>query len=97
MPLIERAAQALAKSQHGQDDFHRLAPDAQEQLRENVRAVIRALRVPTPGMCEAGHKLLEQDRGHSVGNSDAHDAWQIMVDAAVGTFANRSTADVRQG
>ncbi|MGO4166840.1 hypothetical protein EDF58_101748 [Novosphingobium sp. PhB57] len=86
MPLIERAAQALAKAQHDGDEFHRLTPDAQEQLRENVRTVIRALRVPTPVMCEAGHKLLEHERGHSVGNSDAHDAWQVMIDAAIGSM-----------
>ncbi|WP_313439039.1 hypothetical protein [Novosphingobium sp.] len=85
MPLIERAARALAKSEHGHDDWGGLGRDRQEEFRKTAIAVIQALRVPTPVMCEAGHKLLLQDRGLSVGSSDAHDAWQVMIDAAVGT------------
>ncbi|WP_395332212.1 hypothetical protein WBP06_04360 [Novosphingobium sp. BL-8H] len=83
MPLIERAARVLAKSRSGSDDWDHLDTKTQEELKSTVVAVIKALRVPTPGMCAAGHKLLLEE-GHSVGTSDAHDAWQVMVDAAVG-------------
>lgn len=84
MPLIERAARVLAKSRNGTDDWDHLDAQEREELKSTVIAVIKALRVPTPGMCAAGHKLLLEERGHSVGTGDAHDAWQVMIDAAVG-------------
>lgn len=84
MPLIERAARALAKAEHGTDDWNALTPEAREELKETAREVVKALRVPTPGMCLAGEHLLKKERGLSVSISDVHDAWQNMVDEAVG-------------
>ena len=33
MPLIERAARALAKAEHGTDDWNTLTPQDREQLK----------------------------------------------------------------
>ena len=83
MPLIERAARSLAKAEHGTDDWNTLTPQDREQLKETAREVVKALRVPTPGMCLAGEHLLKKDRGLTVSISDVHDTWQNMVDEAV--------------
>ncbi|PZQ57512.1 MAG: hypothetical protein DI555_00855 [Novosphingobium pentaromativorans] len=71
----------------GRDDWGHIDADQREKLKQTALAVIKALRVPTPVMCQAGHELLETERGHVVGASDAHDAWQVMIDAAVGAHA----------
>ncbi|MBO9723942.1 MAG: hypothetical protein J7530_06170 [Novosphingobium sp.] len=82
MPLIERAARALAESESGHDAWRQLDPELREELKENVRAVIRAMREPTLRMCMAGHELF----GHACGptdSEDAHGAGQAMIDAAL--------------
>ncbi|WP_324695841.1 hypothetical protein ACLIMP_12690 [Novosphingobium aerophilum] len=83
MPLIERAARALAKAEHGTDDWNGLTAKDREQFKATAREVVKALRVPTPGMCLAGEHLLKKDRGLTVNVADVHDAWQNMVDEAV--------------
>lgn len=51
--MTRTAARALALSQSGEDCFDALEPEAQEALRENVRAVLRTLREPSEAMIEA--------------------------------------------
>ncbi|TCM22101.1 hypothetical protein EDF56_101782 [Novosphingobium sp. PhB165] len=80
MPLIDRAARALAKAEHGSDEWNGLTPEDQEVLRQNALAVISAIRVPSPAMTAAGEKLIGQERRHAIDHGDMHDAWQVMID-----------------
>lgn len=82
MPLIERAARALAESECGKDAWRNLDLELREELKENVRAVIKAMRVPTLRMCMAGHELFEQE-GAVRDCESMQDAWQAMIDAAL--------------
>lgn len=84
MPLIERAARALAESESGHDVWRGLDAELRDELKENVRAVLKAIRVPTLCMCIAGHEHLEQEGG--LGDSEGvQDTWQAMIDAALDT------------
>jgi hypothetical protein len=82
MPLIERAAPALAESECGKDAWCNLDLQLREELKENVLAVVRAMRVPTLRMCMAGHDLIEQE-GIFRDSEGMQDAWQAMIDAAL--------------
>lgn len=81
MPIIERAARALAKAQSGTDEWNGLDAELQAQLIAEARAAIEAIREPSEEMALAGEKLLGDDRCHSVDAGDLRDAWIVMVDA----------------
>lgn len=83
MGLIDRAAKALALAQSG-DDWDNLAPEVQARFKENVRAVLDALRDPDEVMAEAGAEIIcnvgpfESAAAHA---NDAVNTWRFMIDA----------------
>lgn len=54
MSPLEAAARALAKHQRGTDDFDALEEALQEALKDTVRVVLEAFRVPNEDMLQAG-------------------------------------------
>jgi hypothetical protein len=92
--MIERATRALAKSQCGVDDLDGLDEEMQAKLREDVRAVIAAMREPSAAILQAmrdtvpvdGHEwdYLETERLSNGMVLDAPgDHWRAMIDAAL--------------
>ena len=53
MSPLEAVARALAKHQRGTDDFDALEEALQEVLKDTVRVVLEALRVPSEDMSQA--------------------------------------------
>lgn len=85
---IDRAARALALSQCGEDCFDALEPEAQEALRENVRAVLLAIREPSEGMGDAGRDVTggypyAPHEIPKLGYLQVHMIWHAMIDAAL--------------
>lgn len=82
---LDKCARALAHSQCGEDCFDALEPEAQEGLRENVRAVLQAIREPSEAMIAAFvDKALHDDvLSHGGWPGYARDQWKAMVDAAL--------------
>lgn len=86
MALIDKAAMALAQMQ-GAGDWDGLAPEAQEQFRSGVYAVLSALRDPDAVMAEAGAEIIRNVGPAETGaahRSDAVNTWRFMVDALLG-------------
>ena len=76
MTPITRAARALAKQQSGTDDYDALDPALQDALKDEVRAVLGAVREPSEGMADAGYVHYNEDEG----------PWRVfeaMIDAAL--------------
>lgn len=78
--IIERAAKALAKAQSGVDVYDALDEGMQDTLRENVRAVVEAMREPSERMAKAGAADMP---GNTTPPHVAETAWQAMIDAAL--------------
>ncbi len=95
MSIIERAARALAKSESGSDDWDGLDEGVQQKLLANVRAVIEALREPSPEMIE---DLLLTEAGGGIDTLKVSDTWQVMIDALLagggGVATNRRWLDL---
>jgi|TARA_R100000501_G_scaffold10060_1_gene19702 hypothetical protein len=75
MTQLERAARALAKVQKGTDDWESLDEQLQQTLKDQVRAVLEAIRIPSYIQTRAGQHtadLITETRTSSV--------WQTMVD-----------------
>ncbi|WP_165912247.1 hypothetical protein [Novosphingobium sp. PhB165] len=79
--MIERAARALAESESGHDDWDGLDKDLQEELKENARAVIQAIRLPSRAVSGEGEKCLGHEARHGIDWHDMEWAWTRMVDA----------------
>ncbi len=84
MSLIEQAARALVKERSGDDAWNGLDIELQEQLRAEVRAVIKALREPTEDMSLAGEQTLQR-WGHAADDDEAVATWSAMVDVLLTT------------
>lgn len=52
--VLTLAARALARSQAGFECYDDLEPEAQEQLKETVREVLKAIREPSEAMVDMG-------------------------------------------
>jgi hypothetical protein len=84
MSPIDRAARALALAQSGVDEFDALDEGMQETLRQNVRAVVRAIREPSEGMAQAGFDAEATANAHKTQPHHVVPAvWQAMIDAAL--------------
>ncbi|EJU12047.1 hypothetical protein QUC32_27430 (plasmid) [Novosphingobium resinovorum] len=81
--LIERAARALTRSESGHDDFEYLDFCLQEELRENVRAVMEAILDPTPVMIDAGATTLCSCSAEDNPSEVSTRVWQAMLGAAL--------------
>lgn len=85
MSLVERGARALAASTMG-SDWDTLDAPLREKLKDDVRAVVRALRDPDARMKEAGAEIIsnvrpsESEEAHL---NDAANTWRFMIDAAL--------------
>lgn len=79
--IIEAGARALALAQSGVDEFDALDEGFRETLRENVRAVLRAIREPTDHMLISGRAPLPEHDEPLL--EDAENCWQAMIDAAL--------------
>lgn len=80
--MIERVARAIyfRGDDQGDDAWNHCQPHWRELAREQARAAIRALRIPTEAMCQAGSDA------HSVwgfGAADAAIVFPAMLDAAL--------------
>lgn len=83
MTPLRKMARALAKDQSGCDCFDDLEPEAQEALRENVRAVLGAIREPSEEMKGDGALRIYRV-SQSLGTiAQAEGAWQAMLDTAL--------------
>jgi len=82
---LHRAARALMKSQSGVDDFDALDDEMQASLLDDVRAVLEALREPSPLMLtSAAYTLAGVTKEANEANEQ--EAWRIfrrMIDAAL--------------
>lgn len=86
MALIDEAAMALAQMQSA-GDWDNLAPEAQEQFRSVVYAVLSALRDPDAVMAEAGAEIIRNvgpAQSEVAHLSDAVNTWRYMIDALLG-------------
>lgn len=86
--IITRATRALAKSQCGVDDLDGLDEEMQAKLREDVRAVLEAIREPSEGMVEAGMDYDERELNLRLGRAPTVEEcqigeWSAMIDAAL--------------
>lgn len=88
MTPLDRAARALCVAQSGCDDYDALDEAMQATLKENVTAVLRAVREPSERMSDAGayegewsdtvwDEKPEARRAYSEG------VWQVMIDTAI--------------
>lgn len=79
--MVERAAQAVVAKQcerdGGMDVWSELAEYARDQIRQEVRVVIEAMREPTEAMVDHIRKNYELD---SIGIAEE---WRAMIDAAL--------------
>ncbi|AOR76585.1 hypothetical protein [Novosphingobium resinovorum] len=75
MSIIERAARELAKKQSGSDDWDALDAELQRELKDEVRAVLQAVREPSDAM-----KQVAVSFGQAV---YPEDFWVEMIDAAL--------------
>lgn len=86
MQLIDKAAQALARTQ-GCYDWDSLSAEKQKSFRCGVRAVFEAVRSPDTGMAEAGAEIIRNvgpAETESAYLSDAADMWSYMIDVLLG-------------
>lgn len=81
MTPLDTAARALALSQCGEACFQGLEPEAQEALRENVRAVLQAIREPSDGKLKAGFEDYPTIWTAAITAPDQIGVWQAMIDA----------------
>jgi hypothetical protein len=88
--MVERVAKAIrraeAKVSSARWRMKRTKREPYEAFKRRVeltcaRAVLKAMREPTAGMCEAGSAL---SRCPPITTSQADEAWQAMIDAALG-------------
>lgn len=81
---LTRAARALAKAQSGVEDFDLLDDEMQDTLRDNVRAVLEAIREPTDHMLSDG--AFQIFKGERITEDDIHAAkrvWRAMTKTAL--------------
>lgn len=95
MTFVEIAAIALYKRDHAEGAVHHVAPPPQHNLptgdtlewyKGRARAMLQALRDPTPRMAEGGAMIVRNvHEGESAAafESDAANVWRYMVDAAL--------------
>jgi hypothetical protein len=70
---LDHACRALVLSQSGEDCFDGLEPEAQEVVRENMRAVLQAIKEPSEAMLDAAWACALAE--------DAAGVWRDMIDA----------------
>ena len=84
-PMIEKCARAAcdaAWAKHGEGWDH--ASDWQrEEFRLGARAVLTALRDPTPEMVEAGERAAWDDGNHMPAIRAMEAGWTAMIDRAL--------------
>lgn len=83
MTSIETAARALAKQQSGADDYDALDPELQHTLRDEVRAVLRAVRQPSPVMIGAGQDRMDAVPAVVGAPATPESIWRRMLDTAL--------------
>ncbi|MHB9878777.1 hypothetical protein ACSMXM_03810 [Pacificimonas sp. ICDLI1SI03] len=76
MTQIERAARALAKAQSSTSDWESLDKRLQQTLKNQVRAVLEAIRIPSYAQTRAG-----QDTADAITESRTSSVWQTMIDS----------------
>jgi|TARA_R100000501_G_scaffold17610_2_gene33088 hypothetical protein len=76
MTQIERAARALAKVQSGTGDWESLEERSQQTLKDQVRAVLEAIRIPSYAQIRAG-----QYTADAITETRTSSVWQTMIDA----------------
>jgi hypothetical protein len=83
--ILDQAARALVLAQSQADCFDDLEPEAQEEARQHVRAVLRAVRTPSEAMLDAGayDDFGPPGEGVSFGGSRLEGSWSRMIDAAL--------------
>jgi hypothetical protein len=86
MTMIEQAARALAASQCGVDDWDAYDEEFQQALLEHARAMLAAVREPSPAVVREGAGRLWAGSGE-LADKQARETWQIMIDAALGERA----------
>jgi|TARA_R100000501_G_scaffold7881_3_gene16422 hypothetical protein len=72
---IERAARALAKAQSGTGNWESLDERLQQTLKNQVRAVLKAIRIPSYLQTRAG-----QYTADAITETRTSSVWQTMID-----------------
>jgi hypothetical protein len=78
MTMLERAARVLAAS-FG-DDWDDLSEEIRESLRDDIRAVLQAIRTPSERVIEAGVIVMDPDYSTAT-MADA--GWRAMIDSVL--------------
>lgn len=86
MTTIDIAALALAKARGGDHDYDALSPAVQDALKNEVRAVLHAIRDPGDRVTAAGAEIIRnvhQGESEEAFRSDAANTWRFMIDAVL--------------
>lgn len=84
MSLIDRVSRAMVAQQGNGDTWDALDAVQHNQVRSNLRTILKALRDPDQRMTEAGAEIVRNvgpSESHEAYMSDAANTWRYMIDA----------------